>query len=262
MGPSSMQPDRPVVKTGAVVSAAKLRATFSRMRPLPTRPARARRAATALAALGLLLACRPDAGDSAARGDRAGSASSTSAASSAGSATANLSYCWRTPVIVTGGVASVRLGGTVADIARNCAVRDSTFTLGEGMSERGVVVGARGHQLVAITTGDSAGVISRMIVADTLFRTAAGVRVGSTLGTLREEYGGAVCEMMGEGQVVVRTPRLPGVSFALDTDIATLPAGGRSLGRAPSPLPDSSRITRIFLYEAGLDGAGECGRAG
>ena len=170
---------------------------------------------------------------------------------------ARVGNCWRTPVITTGGVASVRVGSTVASLPRNCASHDTTFTLGEGLMEHGVVVRASGHELLAVTTGDTTGVISRVLVRDSLFRTAAGVGVGSTVGALRAAYEGAICAMMGEGKIVARSPRLPGVSFVLDTDFRSVPGGGR-LEASPSLLPDSSRVTAVWLYEAGLEGGGSC----
>jgi hypothetical protein len=170
---------------------------------------------------------------------------------------ARVGNCWRTPVITTGGVGATRVGSTVASLPRNCPAHDTSFTLGEGLTETGVVVRASGHELVAVTTGDASGVISRVLVRDPLFRTAAGVGVGSTVAALRSAYEGALCAMMGEGRVVARSPRLPGVSFFLDTDPGSMPGGGR-LEASPSLLPDSSRVTAVWVYEAGLDGGGSC----
>jgi hypothetical protein len=170
---------------------------------------------------------------------------------------ARVGSCWRTPVITTGGVATTRVGATVASLPRNCTAHDTTFTLGDGMAERGVVVRASGHELVAVTTGDTSGVISRVLVRDPLFRTAAGVGVGSTVAALRAAYEGAICATTDPGPVVVaRSPRLPGVSFLLDADPGSMP-GGR-LEASPSLLPDSSRVTAVWVYEAGLDGGGTC----
>jgi hypothetical protein len=68
---------------------------------------------------------------------------------------------------------------------------------------------------------------------------------------------GAVGALWGVGRAVARPPRLPGVSFFLDTDPRAIP-GGRRLEASPSLLPDSSRVTAVWVYEAGLDGGGSC----
>lgn len=181
-----------------------------------------------------------------------------SRADSVGQRIASVGSCWRTPVITTGGVAAARVGSTVASLPRNCTSHDTAFTLGEGMTERGVVVRASGHELVAVTTGDTAGMISRVLVRDPHFRTAAGVGVGSTVAELRAAYDGALCAMAGEGRIVARTPKLPGVSFLLDAKPGSMPGGGRGAEASPSLLPDSSRVTAVWVYEAGIDGGGTC----
>lgn len=189
---------------------------------------------------------------------RGASDTPASRADSVGQRIASVGNCWRTPVITTGGVAATRVGATVASLPRNCTSHDTTFTtLGEGTIERGVVVRASGHELVAVTTGDTSGIMSRVLVRDPIFRTAAGVGVGSTVAALRAAYDGALCATMGEGRVVARTPKLPGVSFFLDTDPRSMVGGGR-LEASPSLLPDSSRVTAVWVYEAGLDGGGTC----
>lgn len=170
---------------------------------------------------------------------------------------ARVGSCWRTPVITTGGVASVRVGSTVASLPRNCPSHDTTFTLGEGMDERGIVVRAAGHEVVGVTTGDTSGLISRVLVRDSLFRTATGAGVGSTVGALRAGYGGALCVAMGDESVALRTPKLPGVSFSVAVDQATFVAISRERTGRLSLLPDSSRVREVWLYEAGLD-SGEC----
>lgn len=165
-------------------------------------------------------------------------------ASAAATTGARIGACWGIPTIGEGGVGSVRVSRTIADAARTCTARDTTFTLGEGVAETGAVIRYGGHQIVAVTTGSRTGEIARILVADPAFRTAAGVGVGSTIGELRRAYG-IVCPLGAEARRGVRVRGLAGVSFGVRSN-------------DPTP-PDTARVSDIWIYEPGLDAGSRCG---
>ncbi|HEX6966769.1 MAG TPA: hypothetical protein VF166_13320 [Gemmatimonadaceae bacterium] len=152
-----------------------------------------------------------------------------------------------TPSITAGGIGPVRVGASVADVASRCPTHDTTFTL-EGTTEHGKVIRFGPYAITAITTGAGDTSISRVVVNDTAFHTERGIGVGSRVRDLRDAYG-QVCATTGEGKVVVSAAALPGISFATSVSPAALPNHGRTLGRSPSLVPDSARITRLWIFE-------------
>ena len=155
----------------------------------------------------------------------------------------------RVPAVTSGGIGVARIGTSLSEVGQSCRTRDTTFTLGEGIQERGAVIEFAGHRVLALTTGDRA--ISRLIVADSAFRTERGLGVGSTVGQLREAYG-RLCGAVGEGTVAVWLAGLPNVSFGLDTRLSELPASGSRISDDPSVIPDSARVTSLWVISEGV----------
>jgi len=178
---------------------------------------------------------------------------STSALGAATDASANACSGTPTPQITAAGIGPVRVGSRVSDVTSSCATHDTTFML-EGTSERGTVVRFGPYAVTALTTGQADSSITRVIVADSAFRTDRGVGVGSRVQALRDAYG-QVCAALGEGKVVLSAAALPGISFATSVSPSALPNGGRSLDRNPSAVPDSAHITSLWIYE----GSSTCG---
>ena len=146
-----------------------------------------------------------------------------------------------TPTITAAGVGPVRVGARLSSVSGRCTVRDSSFSLGEGIQENGRVVSFGTSSAALIVSRDSAPTIERIIVADSSIRTEAGIGVGKTLGALRAAYG-RLCAATGEGRIIVGVPPLPGVSFG--TTAALRPNAEAN----PDALPDSARITGIWVY--------------
>ena len=187
-------------------------------------------------------ACQGDAGRNAAgqrAGDTAGGPSSADACAPNG----------RVPAVTSGGIGVARIGASVREVGQSCPTRDTTFTLGEGIQEQGAVIEFAGRRVLALTGSD--GTISRLIVADSAFRTERGLGVGSTAGQLREAYG-RLCGAVGEGTVAVWMAGLPNVSFGLDTRLSDLPASGSRLSDDPSQIPDSARVTSLWIITEGV----------
>jgi hypothetical protein len=150
---------------------------------------------------------------------------------------------------MSGGIGVARIGAALRDVGGTCPARDTSFTLGEGIQEKGAVIEFAGHRVLALTTGD--GAISRLIVADSAFRTERGLGVGSTVGQLREAYG-RLCGAVGEGTVAVWLDGLPNVSFGLDTRLSDLPGSGSRLSDDPSLVPDAARVTSLWVIAEGV----------
>jgi hypothetical protein len=155
----------------------------------------------------------------------------------------------RVPRVMSGGIGVARIGMTIAEVRQSCPTRDTTFSLGEGMQEQGAVIDFAGHRVLALTTGGNT--IQRLIVADSSFRTERGLGVGSTVGQLREAYG-RLCGAAGEGTVAVWLAGLPNVSFGLDTRLSELPASGSRLSDDPSVIPDTARVTSLWIISEGV----------
>lgn len=186
-------------------------------------------------------ACQRDAGDERVRrtGDTAATASRPDDACAPNG---------RVPVLTSSGIGVARIGASVREVGQTCTTRDTTFTLGEGLQETGAVVEFAGHRVLTIVANGS---ITRVIVADSAFRTERGLGVGSTVGQVREAYG-RLCGAVGEGTVAVWLAGLPNVSFGLDTRLSSLPGSGSRLSDDPSVIPDTARVTSLWVIPEGV----------
>jgi hypothetical protein len=154
------------------------------------------------------------------------------------------------PIVTASGVGPVRLGARVSAIAdANCTMRDTSFTLGEGIMERGHVVELGEGNVVILVSGDTEPVVERIIVNDPAVRTEGGVGPGSTVENLRSSYG-RICATVGEGNVVLSVPPLTGVSFGADVALSSLPRGGQGLDTNPGAVPGSAPISSLWIHGA------------
>ncbi|HEY0972483.1 MAG TPA: hypothetical protein VGE02_16050 [Gemmatimonadales bacterium] len=169
-----------------------------------------------------------------------------SSETAAGVAVAAGSGCVGEGAIVTGDRAGgVRLGMSAAELREACEVSDTTFSLGEGMTERGLATTVAGARVVALLGANDS--VIRVMVTGPGLATEGGVAVGSDIAALRASHA-TPCTLVGEGRILVAAPDLRGVSFATTADYS------RFATSRETPLPDTAHVTELLVH--GEEGCG------
>lgn len=148
--------------------------------------------------------------------------------------------------VLTGdGIGALRIGSSVEEIARACAIlADTTEMDNEGGDQRVVYVQVGSDTVRSEVVADS---VWRLTVERPVWKTEEGVGVGTRIGRLLEwpEPRGLV----GEGNLVVVSPRHCGLSF----EVSASPYGD-GLGAsgwdaaALRQLPDTVRVTTVYVF--------------
>ena len=138
------------------------------------------------------------------------------------------------------GIGPVRLGMTAEEVSGLAGARDTAWTDDEGMEARGVVAPVNGAQVLALVARDR---VERIHLREPGPRTPEALGVGSTLGELREAYGGPTAGE-GHGRLVVWFDAFPGVSFQVE-----VPPGEEAyqLAGDPDAIPDGARVTELWV---------------
>lgn len=140
-------------------------------------------------------------------------------------------------------VGAVQLGMTADALRRTCYVTDTTFSLGEGLMERGLATRVVGASVVALLgPGDT---VSRILVREAGLLTERQIGVTSNLMAIRRRHP-TVCALAGEGRVLVASPEQPGMSFVLSTSFRA--HGSDAAAGRISALPDTSSVTGIWVH--------------
>ena len=140
----------------------------------------------------------------------------------------------------------MRIGARISAVANACETRDSAITLGEGQVERSHAIHIGGGIVTAVSTGSADTSVVRIIVRDTVPRTAKGIHVGSTVGALRAAHG-AICAAVGEGNVVAFAADVPGVSFETSVSPGDLRGGAAAIERDAAVIPDAATIAAVWV---------------
>lgn len=155
--------------------------------------------------------------------------------------------CGPGSVITGAGVGGLRVGSTVAEVARVCEVVDDYVGPGaEGMMERYIVVDFDTARVRAIVVDDR---VWRVHVMSDAFRTADSIGVGTPLSRMLQVPGISGAE--GEGRLFVFSPERCGLSFRL----SHIPRGGEHRGawtrEALRTLPPGTVVDEVLSFGCG-----------
>jgi len=218
----------------------------------PPRPARASATARRALLLGLAaaIACGPRPADDPASNDQAAAeGGAVTGAQPAPSGAATPPWCEALPedfLLTPEGFGPLVPGTTEDEVEQACfAVRDTTWFDGEGNEVAGIVL-QFGDRVLGVARRNADGSWWASLTHPSVV-TPNGIRVGSTVGEIRQALGSLAAGYDGEGVYVWSEAAEPGISYLVQFDVRAVFPAPDDVADAPERIPDSARVKRILL---------------